>query len=199
MHFSHLLAWWSTLFLESKLTTGICVAWLQLRDRCIFHHIPTNAQEFTTTSSDQQAQHQNPKAWEIWWAGECKSSEVDGITWRCSKSPPRHRAHKVYETEEDVANAVAMMDGTELNGNRLLGRWWRYVFRTNGWLLFKVIFCYFPTWKSTGESIGNMVEYVHGICSTFWGFRKSCRNGWVRQACQAASQCRNLKSSPKLW
>ena len=28
---------------------------------------------------------------------------------------------KVYETEEDVANAVAMMDGTELNGNRQLG------------------------------------------------------------------------------
>ena len=51
--------------------------------------------------------------------------DVDGITWRCSKSPPRHRATgpKVYETEEDVANAVAMMDGTELNGNRLLGRW----------------------------------------------------------------------------
>ena len=28
---------------------------------------------------------------------------------------------KVFESEDDVANAIAMLDGTELNGNTLLG------------------------------------------------------------------------------
>jgi hypothetical protein len=100
-----------------------------------------------------------------------------------------------------VANAVAMMDGTELNGNRLLGRWWRDVFRTNGWLLFKVIFCYFPTWKSTAWGIYR--EYG-GICSLyvlpFGGSANPAEtDGFGRSAKLLRSQCRNLKSSQKLW
>lgn len=67
-----------------------------------------------------------PATMKVWIGGLS-----EGTTWKQLEAhmstvmkPKLSHIHKntgicVYETEEDVANAVAMMDGTELNGNRL--------------------------------------------------------------------------------
>lgn len=67
-----------------------------------------------------------PATMKVWIGGLS-----EGTTWKQLEAhmstvmkPKLSHIHKktgicVYDTEEDVANAVAMMDGTELNGNRL--------------------------------------------------------------------------------